>query len=410
MQFEHVIEARWQPVIDVFLENQSQGDDGSALALVIQGEVVVNLAAGVGQNRAMEMQDVGWTENTLVNVFSASKGLVAVCILQLIQQGKLELDKPIVEYWPEFADVDDFGNALFNKNTISLRQVLSHRSGLSAFHPVIPQQQIFDWSLMTHAIELDEPWWQPGTAQGYSPFIYGWILGELIRRVTGVNSMNDYFQEHVAKPLGIDCYFGVPEKKLSEIVDTKPLQTSLMKTSEVGVSTSDANSAALGKIMKADPRGVTNRAFSNPISLMTSTNSLAWRQAEIPAANAHTNALGLAKIYGDLASPSCRLLNQSTLPLCWQEQTYETDRVLGLPLRYACGFMLSQLHREDCRYGRGARAFGHPGAGGSLGFADPDYQLGFGYVTQRMGQSLLIDARVIRLIDAIYTVLEEKNE
>ncbi len=410
MQFRHAIEARWQPVIDVFLENQSQGDDGSALALVVQGDLVVNLAAGVGQNRAMEMQDVAWTENTLVNVFSASKGLVAVCILQLIQQGKLELDKPIADYWPEFADTNPLVNSLWDKKTISLREVLSHRSGLSAFHPVIPQQQIFDWSLMTSAVAQDEPWWQPGEAQGYSPFIYGWILGELIRRVTGLSNMNDYFQEQVAKPLGIDCYFGLPEKKLSETVDTKPLQTYLTKATGDGESNSDANSAALGKIMKADPRGVTNRAFSNPISLMTSTNSVAWRQAQIPAANAHTNAVGLAKIYGDLASPFGRLLDQTTLPLCWQEQTYETDRVLGLPLRFSCGFMLSQAHREDCRYGRGTHAFGHPGAGGSLGFADPDYQLGFGYVSQRMGQSLLIDARVIRLIDAIYSVLEEKNE
>lgn len=156
--------------------------------------------------------------------------------------------------------------------------------------------------------------------------------------------------------------------------------------------------------MKGDPRGVTNRAFSNPISLMTATNTQAWRQAQIPAANAHTNANALAKIYSELASGD-KLLPQSILQLCSQEQTFEQDNVLGLPLRFSNGFMLSQNDREDCCYGRGASAFGHPGAGGCVGFADPEFKIGFGYVTQRMGQRLLIDERAVRIIDAAYKIL-----
>lgn len=389
----------WQPVIDVFLENQTEGDDGASLALIMNGELVLHLVDGVGQNRVLEKKDIPWNQNTLVNVFSASKGLVAVCILQLIQSGKLQLDKPVADYWPEFAQS--------NKSTISVRDILMHRSGLSAFHQTIAQEQIFDWQGMIHEIEINEPWWQPGAAQGYSPFIYGWILGELVRRACGEKSFNDYFQRFVAQPLGIDCHFGVPEYKLSQIVDSLPLKK-LSASKFVENQMTDADSFALGKIMKADPRGVTNRAFSNPISLMTSTNSLAWRQAQIPAANAHTNALGLATIYGDLASVSSKLLDTERLSLCWQEQSFEADKVLGLPLRFSCGFMLSQ-QRADCLLGRGQRAFGHPGAGGSIGFADPDYGLGFGYVTQRMGQSLLIDQRVIRLIDAIYSVVEKQS-
>jgi CubicO group peptidase (beta-lactamase class C family) len=396
----------WQSVVDIFAENQAEGDDGASLALVIEGELVLSLAAGVGQNRALDKKNMIWSENTLVNVFSAGKGLVAICVLQLVQQGKLQLDRPIADYWPEFGQ--------FNKNAITVRQVLTHRSGLSAFHQPVSQDQIYDWQLMTDVICNDEPWWQPDSAQGYSPFMYGWILGELVRRVAGVKSFNDYFQEHVAAPLNVDCFFGVPQEKLSMIVDTAPLKhtplkhIALKKLSEISSTIPDADSVALGRIMKADPRGVTNRAFSNPISLMTSTNSLPWRQAQIPAANAHTNALGLAKIYGDLVSSSSCLLEKNSLQHCWQEQTFETDKVLGLPLRFACGFMLSQAERIDCCYGRGAKAFGHPGAGGSLGFADPEYQLGFGYITQRMGQSLLIDRRAIKLIDAIYTVLEQQ--
>jgi CubicO group peptidase (beta-lactamase class C family) len=140
--------------------------------------------------------------------------------------------------------------------------------------------------------------------------------------------------------------------------------------------------------------------------LMTATNSREWRQAQIPAAGAHADARALAIIYGTLANAPQHLLDESVLPLCWQQQTFDDDRTLGLPLRFSNGFMLSQHDRADCRYGRGARAFGHPGAGGCIGFADPDFELGFGYVTHRMGQGLLIDERAVRLIDAAYRILE----
>jgi CubicO group peptidase (beta-lactamase class C family) len=312
--------------------------------------------------------------------------------LQLVAQGKLELDKPVADYWPEFAQA--------GKPQIPVRQLLCHRSGLSAFHQHIPNEQIFDWQAMTTAAAAESPWWQSDTGQGYSPFMFGWLLGELVKRVSGYDSFNDYFQTYIAQPLGVSCYFGVPDELLSDIADTGPLKRPLGSVASI----TGADSVALGKIMKADPRGVTNRAFSNPISLMTATNSREWRQAQIPAANAHADARALASIYGALATNS-GLLDESVLSLCWQQQTFEQDRVLGLPLRFSHGFMLSQADRADCRYGRGERAFGHPGAGGCVGFADPDYQLGFGYVTHRMGQGLLIDERAVRLVDAAYQVL-----
>ena len=201
------------------------------------------------------------------------------------------------------------------------------------------------------------------------------------------------------------CYFGVPDSALNLIADTGPLKRTIAATESNG-----ADSVALGKLMKADPRGVTNRAFCNPISLMTATNTQAWRQAQIPAANAHANAQAIAAIYGALscgAMANEELLPAEILALCSQEQTFGHDQVLGLPLRFSHGFMLSQADRPDCRYGRGARAFGHPGAGGCIGFADPDYQLGFGYVTSRMGQNILIDERAVLLINAAYEVLGE---
>lgn len=388
---------QWQLVADAFAANFSQGEEGAGLALVHRGELVVNIWAGQRSNKLAGVERTDWSEDTLVNIFSAGKGLVALCVLQLVAEGKLHLDEPVASVWPEFVQAD--------KGAITLRQLLCHRAGLSAFHQHIPNEQIFNWDLMTRAAAAEMPWWVPDTAQGYSPFMFGWILGELVKRASGCESFNEYFQTCVAQPLNINCHFGVPDYLLDAIADTGPLKRPL----GVSASSTGADSIALGKLMKADPRGVTNRAFSNPISLMTATNSREWRQAQIPAAGAHADARALATIYGALANPQQNLLAETVLPLCWQEQTFEDDRTLGLPLRFSNGFMLSQHDRADCRYGRGARAFGHPGAGGCIGFADPDFELGFGYVTHRMGQGLLIDERAVRLIDAAYQILELKN-
>ncbi len=387
----------WQPVVDAFAANFAVGEEGAGLALVHRGELVVNIWAGQRSNKLAGVERTDWIEGTLVNIFSAGKGLVALCVLQLVAEGKLQLDEPVTRIWPEFECAD--------KGAITLRQLLCHRAGLSAFHQHIPSEQIFDWELMTQAAATETPWWEPNTAQGYSPFMFGWILGELVKRASGYASFNAYFQARVAKPLNVNCHFGVPDYLLDAITDTGPLKRPL----GVAASATGADSIALGKLMKADPRGVTNRAFSNPISLMTATNSREWREAQIPAAGAHADARALATIYGALANSQRNLLAESALPLCWQEQTFDHDRTLGLPLRFSHGFMLSQHDRADCRYGRGARAFGHPGAGGCIGFADPDVELGFGYVTHRMGQGLLIDERAVRLIDAAYHILEVEN-
>ena len=385
---------QWQPLIDAFAANFAQGEEGAGLALMHRGELVVNAWAGQRTNKLANLTQVDWSDDTLVNIFSAGKGLVALCVLRLVADGKLHLDEPVATLWPEFAQA--------GKGAITVRQLLCHRAGISAFHQHIANEQIFDWSLITQMAAAEEPWWEPDTAQGYSPFLFGWILGEVVKRASGCSSFNDYFQSEVAQPLGVNCHFGVPDHLLTTIADTGPLK----RPTGLPNFSNGADSIALGKLMKADPRGVTNRAFSNPISLMTATNSREWRQAQIPAAGAHANAQALATIYGELAHAQQHLLGESVLPRCWEEQTFADDRTLGLPLRFSCGFMLSQPDRADCRYGRGTRAFGHPGAGGCIGFADPDFELGFGYVTHRMGQSLLIDERAVRLIDAAYAVLK----
>ncbi len=389
------VQGQWAPefapVIEAFKENFTHhGEQGAALAVFRHGQPLLSIWAGTRDNKVADIHSTGWQEDTAVNIFSAGKGLVALCVLQLVASGKLDLDVPIARYWSEFS--------LQGKASITLRQVLCHRAGLSAFHQRRQDNDIYNWPTVMNAIVVDEPWWEPGSDQGYSPFLFGWILGEVVRRVSGYASFNDYFEAKVAGPLGAQCVFGVADQQLPHLADTGPLKSSL-----AALSSSGADSASLGKLMKADPRGVTNRAFANPMTLMTSANSTAWRQAQIPAANGHASARGLATIYGALATG--QVLAEPYHSLCWEAQSAGLDRTLGVPLKFSHGFMLSQ-DRDDCRFGRGARGFGHPGAGGSLGFADPDYQLGFGYVTNRLGPSLLIDPRPRRLIDALYALLE----
>lgn len=379
---------RWQPLVDAFAQNMTEsGEEAAALAVYRAGEPIASLWAGEAS------PGEPWEESTQVNLFSASKGIVALAVLQLVDDGELSLDRPVADYWPGFAGA---GKAL-----ITVRDLLCHRSGLSALKERVGENDIFDWDTMVERIEAAEPWWEAGEGQGYSPFLFGWALGELVRRVASVQRFSDQVAERVARPLGLGLGFGASAQGVS-VAQSRPLKRPL------GGASDGADSQSLGKIMKADPRGVTNKAFSNPMTLLTASNTEHWRAAEIPAANGHSSALDLATLYGALANGGAlkgrRLLSEKSLSLCGEELTFEEDRVLGLPLRFGHGFMLSQK-RADCRFGRGRGAFGHPGAGGCLGFADPDYGIGFGYVTGRMGQSLLIDPRPQRLIDALYDVL-----
>lgn len=387
------VEGYWsegaEPLKEAFTENFRRfGETGAALAVVRGGEVIASLWAGTRDRE----QTLPWREDTCVNVFSAGKPLVAAVIMTLVAEGALDLDKPIGVYWPAFA--------ARGKEAITARQILSHTSGLSAFHPRVKEPVIFDRVAVASLLEYETPWWSPGTAQGYSPFLCGWILAELACRVSGETDFNRVFQQRVAQPLAMQAYYGVPIDQQQALADVAPLKKPL---GSIGIASEGANSAALGQLMKADPRGVTNRAFSNPMSLMNSTNTQTWRSACIPAANCHTDALSLARFYADLASTQPSVVTREVRDQFTAGSAAQQDRVLGVNLRFGLGFMLSQ-DVDDCRYGSLA-GFGHPGAGGSVGFADPESGIGFGYVTSRLGQSLLVDARAQSLIAAL-TCLE----
>lgn len=365
-------------IADTFAENfQHHQEQGAALAVYKDGDLVANLWAGTRD----KAETLPWEAATRVNIFSASKAFTAVCILQLIEQGKLQLDTPVADYWPEFAEAQ--------KEAITLRHVLCHRSGVSAFHEKIEDEVIYDWSAVTGAIAREQPWWSPGTQQGYSPILFGWILGEVVRRVSGFETFNAYFQSAIAQPLGIDACFGLPTEQLESVADV-----GAQKKRKGG-------SSQFTELMNRQPDGISAKAFSNPLSILVGINSPRWRQAQIPAANGQASAASLGKFYNALITGDSTLLSSSFKPLLWEEQSNGEDKVLATFLRFSLGFMLRQ-ERDDCRFGMGENSFGHPGAGGCLGFADPEYGIGFGYVTNRMGQNLLVDERAQRLADAVY--------
>jgi CubicO group peptidase (beta-lactamase class C family) len=374
---------RFQSVRDAFARNlRDQDEVGAAVAVVIDGEPVVDLWGGHADLGCTQP----WQRDTLVNVYSCTKGMTALCAHRLVSEGRLDLDAPVTRYWPEFAQA--------GKAELPVRWLLGHRAGLAAVRELLPNEALFDWSAMCAALAAEAPWWTPGTAHGYHAVTFGWLVGEVVRRITG-KSLGTYFREEVAEPLGVEFHIGLAEEEHGRVAEMSTIPS----------PPPDADGVQLGSIILADPESLAARAFLNPPSLAHGVNHSAWRTAEIPGANGHATARALARIYGVLArggeADGHRLLDARGIERCREEQSHGPDRVLMVATRFGLGFMLSQ-DRPDASFGPNPGAFGHPGAGGSVGFADPSARVGFGYVMNRMGPHILLDPRAVALIDATY--------
>ncbi|MFI2809769.1 serine hydrolase domain-containing protein [Microbulbifer sp. JSM ZJ756] len=371
----------FEALYDCFADNfRHHGDTGAAFAVRQDGETIVSLWAGFA-DRAGE---VPYTEDTLANVFSCSKGVLALLTLQQVAAGRIELDRPVADYWPEFAAA--------GKQAVTPRQLLCHRSGVVAFRERMEDAVIYDWERSCAAVASTEPWWSPGSRQGYSPFLYGWALGGLLERACG-ESLRTLYRQSLAEPLELHGGFGGVNHLSDRLADVVPLKQPLPELRQ----------NAVGRAMKSDREGPVARAFTNPMSLMMSSNSEQWRGALIPAANGHFSALDLATIYGDLAGEEPAMLPREVLSEAVRQQSCERDTVLQAEISFGCGYIRSGS-AADLRFGS-ERGFGHPGAGGSVGFADPETGIGVGYVTSRLGQSLFMDRRAVALVDLLYTFL-----
>jgi len=384
------IEGRCDPAFRAVREEFARGfgelardperrETGAAVAVTVGGRTVVDLWGGVADPEAGRH----WGRHTLANVFSTSKGITALLAHRLVEQGRLDLEAPVARYWPEFAAKEKAG--------IRVHQLLSHRAGLAALREPLAAEDIYCWDRMSAALAAERPWWTPGERHGYHAFTFGWLVGELIRRVSG-SSPGRFLREEVAGPLGLDLHIGIEAIHHERVARLTPLPPARPGSDPMQL---------VSRILAA-PGSVSARAFTNPPNLLApgEVNSTRWREAEIPAANAHATARALAALYAAAASGT--LLSRESLARCSGETSAGPDEVLRIPTRFSLGFMLG---RPGASFGPGARTFGHPGAGGSLGLADPDAGLGFGYVPNRMGAHVLVDPRAEALLQAVYGCL-----
>jgi len=345
---------------------------GMALCVQVGGETVVDLWAGVADKDGQQ----AWHSDTILNLFSCTKTFTAVTALQLVAEGKLELDAPVARYWPEFAAA--------GKDKITLRHLLSHQAGLPALRQMLPAEALYDWQAMTTALAAEQPWWALGEGHGYAPITYGWLVGEVLRRAEG-RGPGESIVARTATPLGLDFHVGLADEEFGRVA------TISRGKGNVG----DAAAQRLLKTMMSEPAAMSTRAFTNPPSIMTSTNKPEWRRMQQPAANGHGNARSLAGFYSGLLDG--RLLESELLDELTREQAVGEDKTLLTRTRFGLGCMLDQPEVANATYGMGSRAFGHPGAGGSIGFADPERDVAFGFVTNNLGPFVLMDPRAQKL-------------
>jgi CubicO group peptidase (beta-lactamase class C family) len=383
-------DARFAAVRDLFARGFSERREiGAAVSFSLDGETVVDLWGGhVDRERTRE-----WERDTLVNVYSTTKGMTALCAHQLVERGALDLDAPVAHYWPEFA--------ANGKAEIPVRWLLSHRAGLAAPRRTISLDELFAWDPFVAALAEQEPWWEPGTRHGYHALTFGHLVGELIRRVSG-QSIGAFFRENVADPLDADFHIGLAPEHDAR---TSDLHGSIAPPRENGAKFKGPLADFLRDM--SDPTTLAGAAFGNPRFEPGLVNTRAWRAAEIPSANGHGTARALARIYGALARggevDGVRLLAPESIERAIQEQAFGPDAVLGgMPMRYGLGFMLRQ---DFMPLSPSERAFGHPGAGGSIGMADPDARVGFGFTMNRMQMGLVGSAGAFAMIGAFFEAL-----
>lgn len=374
---------RFTAVRTAFEENfRDRGELGAAVTVTVDGETVVDLWGGW----ADAARTRPWERDTLVNVWSTTKGPVALCAHILADRGLLDLDAPVAAYWPEFAAA--------GKENVLVRHLLSHRAGLAGLREPHSLAQLYDWELTTERLAATEPWWEPGTRSGYHALTYGFLVGEVVRRVSGLLP-SAFLEREVTGPLGIDFTIGLPEKEAGRAAEL--VHPPAASASEQAAVFSQLAPAAIA-------------ALTNPVAGAAEANTPEWRAAEIPAANGHGTARAIAALYGVLAGRGTydghRVLSPEAAERVREGQGSCRDLVLGAGFAHDTEVGLGLwLSGPNGSYGRNPRAFGHDGFGGSFGLADPEAGVSMGYVMNRMGPHIADDPRKMTLIEAVHDAL-----
>lgn len=382
--------SEFAPVADVFTRNfTDHGEVGASLCITLGGAAVVDLWGGTANPKSGDP----WLEDTLSVVYSSTKGAVALAAHTLISQGKLDLDAPVADYWPEFASN--------GKEAATVRMILNHSAGVPCIRQPLDKGGCCDWDYMVSAIEAEEAFWAPGTRHGYHMMTFGWTVGELIRRAAG-KSMGTYFHEAVAAPSQAEFYIGLPaelDDKVAPMIPHRP---------QKGVPIGAFTQALLDSRSSIQSLALYNNGGFNP-------NSTACHRAEIGGGGGIGNGRGLARIYTPFACGGKLDGHEYVSPDALSRMgevsvASEEDATLLIPTRFALGFMKSMDNRHRQAADKSSAifssaAFGHVGAGGSVGFADPVEKMGFGYSMNNMGPGILMNERGQGLVDATYKCL-----
>ena len=391
MAVQGTCDPKFQEVRQEFERNfQERGEVGASVCVTVQEQTVVDLWGG----QANAGSNTPWKEDTVSVVFSSTKGATALCAHMLASRGQLDLDAPVATYWPEFAQS--------GKENIPVKMLLSHQAGLPAVRETLPDGAYADWDLIVNALAKEEPFWEPGTRNGYHALTFGWLVGEVVRRVSG-KSLGTFFKDEVAGPLGLDFWIGLPEDKESQVApmiaaEPNPESPFFREIATPG-SIQSVVLLNMGGYMGAEPQFDTRAAHA----------------AEIGGAGGVTNGRGLAGMYEPLAlggkKDSVELVNPETLARMGRvASSTGKDAVLVMPTRFALGYMKTMDNRKEPAGVQDSvlvseAAFGHVGAGGSFGFADPPAAMSFGYTMNRMGPGAALNDRGQNLVDAVYRAL-----
>ncbi|MBT2441171.1 beta-lactamase family protein [Streptomyces sp. ISL-36] len=374
----------FEPVREAFIKNFTQhGDIGAAVCVYQHGRPVVDLWGGVADPETGRP----WTRDTLQLVYSATKGATATAVHMLAERGMLDLDAPVAKYWPEFA--------ANGKADIPVRWLLSHQAGLVALDQPLPLTEALAWDPMATALAAQRPLWAPGTAHGYHGRTWGWLVGEVIRRVSG-RSPGRFFDDEIASPLALDFFIGLPASERGRV------SRMVYRPPAVDLTTVPAGSLPeeLREQVAAwrDPNSFGNRAFAVTDPAGIDFDSPEVQAAELPSSNGIGTARAVARMYAALIGEvdGVRLLAPETLASATAEQASGQDQVMLIPSRFSTGYMLPTGSSPMT----GPNVFGHTGRGGSLGFADPDHAIAFGYVMNHI-ISGADDARAASLTEAV---------
>lgn len=351
-------------VREAFTANFEAGEElGASVAVTHHGRPVVDLWAGDADEHGRP-----WVEDTIVNVYSITKTMTFTCVLMLADRGLVDFDAPVATYWPEFA--------ANGKADILLRHVMSHNAGLSGFDPAITATDLYDWDAICSGLAAQAPWWEPGTGSGYHLVTQGFLLGEVVRRVTGM-SIGTFFRTEVAEPLGADFSIGLPASEDARVADMVPPDFEAMASS-----------------LPTDANSIATRSVLSCVMDATEPRTRAWRGAEIPAAGGTGNARSVARVHSALACggtvDGIRLMAPETVEQVLVEQSSGTDKVLGVPMRFGMGFgLMSDL----IPLSPNPRSFFWGGWGGSIAVIDLDAEMSFAYVMNKMGTGMAGDVR-----------------